>query len=236
MIVQSLIQALSDCNHLVSGGPVREGLEGRITLSIYVLTCSKTLCFAHFVRSYYKKNYDKPATNRRWTMKITTNSPHDIAAIVAQVIQALDASKKRKQYPAVKARTAYTPKNTKAESFKRSIDNGLTERQAVNDSRVIQAYKRLGEVVTPRVDVMSYNRWLANGRRVMPGSKATYVKGVGSMFHVSQTVEVAQPTKAEMTAELATMTQPPVTSVAMSSYRHRRYRCGQRVHRPMYVD
>ena len=161
-------------------------------------------------------------------MKITTNSPNQLALIVAAVIKALDTKPAKKQYPAVKAHAAYTPKNTKAESFKRSIDNGLTERQAVNDSRVIRAYKRLGEVVTPRVDVMSYNRWLANGRRVMPGSKATYVKGVGSMFHVSQTIEVAQPTKAEMTAELATMVKPPITTSPVM-YHDPRWKSGGRL-------
>ena len=82
--------------------------------------------------------------------------------------------------------------------FKRSIDGGLTERQIKNDSAVIRAFKKLGLQVKPRIDVMTYNMWLKQGRKVRPGQKAkAFVKGVGSLFTLDQT-DVFHETKAEL--------------------------------------
>jgi hypothetical protein len=97
---------------------------------------------------------------------------------------------------------ASQPKSAKQTTlpFKRSIDGGLTERQIKNDSAVIRAFKKLGLSVKPRVDVMTYNMWLKQGRKVRPGQKAkAFVKGVGSLFTVDQT-DAYVPDKAEMQA------------------------------------
>jgi hypothetical protein len=82
--------------------------------------------------------------------------------------------------------------------FKRSIDGGLTERQIKNDSAVIRAFKKLGISVKPRIDVMTYNMWLKQGRKVRPGQKAkAFVKGVGNLFTLDQT-DTFHETKAEL--------------------------------------
>lgn len=46
--------------------------------------------------------------------------------------------------------------------------------------------------VQPRVNVLTYDRWLENGRKVVPGSKSIVVAGRKTgLFHASQTEAVA---------------------------------------------
>ena len=97
--------------------------------------------------------------------------------------------------------------------FKRSIDGGLTERQIKNDSAVIRAFKKLGLSVTPRKDVMTYNMWLKQNRKVRPGQKAkTFVKGVGSLFTLDQPDAYSIP-KTELAALAASVAHIPASNV-----------------------
>jgi hypothetical protein len=101
--------------------------------------------------------------------------------------------------------------------FKRSIDGGLTERQIKNDSAVIRAFKKLGLTVKPRIDVMTYNMWLKQGRKVRPGQKAkAFVKGVGSLFTVDQTDTYSVP-KSELAALAASVAHIPANNVALDA-------------------
>ena len=76
-----------------------------------------------------------------------------------------------------------------------------------NDALVIYAFEERGINATPRVDVFTYNAWLAKGRQVKKGEKGVKVvtfveKADGSklprsvtVFHISQTdlMEAAAP-------------------------------------------
>src|SRR5437868_6306724 len=54
------------------------------------------------------------------------------------------------------------------------------------DIAVCRAFKKAGYGdVTPRVDVQTYNRWLAAGLKVRPGEKSTKVKQF-RLFHKKQ--------------------------------------------------
>lgn len=51
----------------------------------------------------------------------------------------------------------------------------------------IAAFKKAGYTdVQPKVNVMTYNKWVEAGRRVRPGEKGTKV-GAFTLFHISQT-------------------------------------------------
>lgn len=56
-------------------------------------------------------------------------------------------------------------------------------------AKVVSTFARQGVKVTPNVDVFTYNRWLANGFKVIPGQKAVRVDGV-PMFHRGQVAKV----------------------------------------------
>ena len=60
---------------------------------------------------------------------------------------------------------------------------------------VVKAFKRAGfGEVTPRQDVMTYNKWLASGHKVKPGERATRVKQF-RLFHKTQVEFVGIPPK-----------------------------------------
>jgi hypothetical protein len=65
------------------------------------------------------------------------------------------------------------------------------------EALTIRAFKKagFGSDVVPRVDVMTYNKWLEAGFKVKTGEKAVKVKQF-RLFHKSQVepVEAAQPT------------------------------------------
>lgn len=72
-----------------------------------------------------------------------------------------------------------------------------------NDLLVVAAFEERGIEATPRVDVFTYNAWLAKGRRVKKGEKGVKIftfieKKDGSktprsvtVFHLSQTETLA---------------------------------------------
>jgi len=53
--------------------------------------------------------------------------------------------------------------------------------------------------VTPRQDVMTYNKWLASGHKVKPAERATRVKQFRLLHRQVEAVEL--PSKAEQQAE-----------------------------------
>lgn len=129
-----------------------------------------------------------------------------LAAALAQALAKTQTKAKSQPKSAKQTVNATLP-------FKRSIDGGLTERQIKNDSAVIRAFKKLGVSVTPRKDVMTYNMWLKQGRKVRPGQKArTFVKGVGSLFTLDQT-DTYVVSKNELAALAASVAHIPASNV-----------------------
>lgn len=61
-----------------------------------------------------------------------------------------------------------------------------TDRSIKNEIAVVKAFKKAGfGSVTPHVDVMTFNRWMAKGFRPIEGSKSIKVKNL-RLFHKSQ--------------------------------------------------
>lgn len=74
---------------------------------------------------------------------------------------------------------------------------------AKNDAACVAAFAEKGLKVTPRVDVLTYDKWTASGRMVRKGEKSTQV-GPFRLFHISQTDAIATP-------------QPPVTEQTVTA-------------------
>jgi hypothetical protein len=57
---------------------------------------------------------------------------------------------------------------------------------AENEWKTVKAFKKTYGTVTPHVDVLTFNKWVAQGLRPMEGEHATKV-GALRLFHKSQT-------------------------------------------------
>ncbi len=100
-------------------------------------------------------------------------------AIVAAVAKALAVSGKRK----VKAH--------KKKHGQKLTDAERQTYMARNDAECIEVFTKAGfSPVTPRVNVMTYGKWMAAGRKVKPGEKSHKVGGF-ALFHLGQTDELA---------------------------------------------
>lgn len=77
----------------------------------------------------------------------------------------------------------------------------LTEEQKAayrtqNDLECVKVFTEKGYAnVQPRVNVMTYNKWIEAGRKVKKGEKSVKV-GAFSLFHKDQTEEIASPAPA----------------------------------------
>lgn len=83
------------------------------------------------------------------------------------------------------------------------LSEGKTERQITNDVKVAKAFDKQGISVVPRVDCLTYKGWLSKGLRVKSGERGTWVKGVGTLFHLGQVETDVKVSKAQMSAETA---------------------------------
>ena len=64
---------------------------------------------------------------------------------------------------------------------------GKTSKQVQNEIQTIRAFKKAGfGTVTPHLNVKTFNRWMAEGRRPAEGSKSIKAGGL-RLFHLSQT-------------------------------------------------
>ncbi len=103
-----------------------------------------------------------------------TLSPEVIAAIAAAVAAAKPA-KKGKEKPSGRKPLTDEQKQTNRDK---------------TDKATLANFKAKGyEDIQPRVNVMTYNKWIENGRRVKKGEKAT-VCGSFALFHVTQTESI----------------------------------------------
>jgi hypothetical protein len=111
-----------------------------------------------------------------------TVSKEDVASIVAQAVaaalEAQKASKKAKGRGEKPGRKPLTDEQKAANRQKTDV--------ATVTNFTAKGYKD----VQPRVNVMTYNKWIENGRRVKKGEKAT-VCGSFALFHKEQTEAIA---------------------------------------------
>lgn len=110
-----------------------------------------------------------------------TLTPDALATMVTQAVAAaLEAKKSTK----------------KAKGAEKTGRKPLTEEQkAANkdktDKATLANFTAKGyKDVQPRINVMTYNKWIENGRRVKKGEKAT-VCGSFALFHKDQTEAIA---------------------------------------------
>ena len=99
--------------------------------------------------------------------------------IAAAVAAALDSRKKAKK--------ADAPKKGR----KPLTDEQKAENRAKTEALTIAAFAAKGyKNVKPRIDVMTYDKWIEAGRRVNKGEKSTKC-GSWPLFHRDQTTEIA---------------------------------------------
>jgi hypothetical protein len=90
-----------------------------------------------------------------------------------------------------------------AAEAKASTINDKSSTSAQNELAVIKAFKARGfGVVTPRVDVLTFNRWVAKGFRPIVGSKSIKVKNL-RLFHKSQVRQLTAEERGAMAAQSA---------------------------------
>lgn len=101
-------------------------------------------------------------------------SPTDLAAMIAQAVAAAMPAKKAKATGEKKQRAPLT-------------EEQKAERRAKVDEQTLVAFKAKGyKDVQPRVNVMTYDKWIENGRRVRKGEKSVKC-GSWPLFHLDQT-------------------------------------------------
>lgn len=70
---------------------------------------------------------------------------------------------------------------------KAANSNGKTERSVQNEIKTVRAFKKAGFAdAIPHKNVKTFNRWMAEGRRPIEGTKCIKVSNL-RLFHVSQT-------------------------------------------------
>ncbi len=105
-----------------------------------------------------------------------TVSPADLVKMIADAIAASKPARKAKG--AKTARKPLTEEQKQANRDKTDV--------ATFENFTAKGYKD----VQPRINVMTYNKWIENGRRVKKGEKAT-ICGSFALFHVAQTESIA---------------------------------------------
>ena len=109
--------------------------------------------------------------------KEVTFTPEALQQVIAQAVAEALKARDAKPVPANK------------------LVDGKTEASLKMDILVVKAFRRAGfGDVTPRQDVMTYNKWLASGHKVKPGERATRVKQF-RLFHKTQVEFVGIPPK-----------------------------------------
>jgi hypothetical protein len=123
-----------------------------------------------------------------------TFSSEALQEVIAQAVaMALEANNTKHQelFDAALAGRIIEPKGNK------------TERSLKNEIAVVKAFEKAGfGVVTPHVDVMTFNRWMAKGYRPMEGSKSLKIRNL-RLFHKTQVRSITPEERAELEAQSA---------------------------------
>lgn len=78
---------------------------------------------------------------------------------------------------------------------------GKTERSIQNEVKTARAFKKAGFAdAVPHVNVKTFNRWMAEGRRPIEGTKSIKVSNL-RLFHVSQTRAITVEEREAMQAQ-----------------------------------
>jgi hypothetical protein len=85
-----------------------------------------------------------------------------------------------------------------AEALTKRKSETKSDQSAKNEWQAVKAFKKAGFAdVQPHVNVMTYNRWIEQGRKVKQGEHAVRVKQL-RLFHISQTEPITAKEKAEL--------------------------------------
>lgn len=104
----------------------------------------------------------------------------ELAGLIAQAVAAAVAANK----PAKKAKGEKKERQPLTEEQK-------AERRAKVDAQTVEAFTAKGyKDVQPRINVMTYDKWIENGRRVRKGEKSVKC-GSWPLFHLDQTDPLA---------------------------------------------
>jgi len=120
------------------------------------------------------------------------------AQMIAQAVAAVLAGKAPKS----------TKRKTKTKGKKAKGREPLTEAEkavfmAQNDAKCVAAFAKAGKTdVKPRVNVLTYNKWVEQGRMVRKGEKSVKV-GPFALFHIDQTDLILTPQPEAQPAEQA---------------------------------
>lgn len=107
-----------------------------------------------------------------------------ISAVAAAVAKALGPSLGKPNGKSTKSRTQ---KGKRGKKRAKLTDAERAAFIAKNDAEAIAQFTAAGYAdVQPRVNVLTYDKWIANGRMVRKGEKSTQV-GPFRLFHISQT-------------------------------------------------
>lgn len=117
-------------------------------------------------------------TEKTETVSVT---PEALAAMIAQAVAAALPTKKAKGDKGEKKAGGKKPLTEE----QKAANKAKTE-AATSANFTAKGYKD----VQPRVNVMTYNKWIENGRRVKKGEKAT-ICGSFALFHKDQTEAIA---------------------------------------------
>jgi hypothetical protein len=122
-------------------------------------------------------------------------SPEALEAVIARATtQAVEIAlaKQKASIDAAVASMAKPPKGSPKTTM-----TGKTERSLRNEIDTVRAFRKAGfGTVTPHVDVKTFNKFMADGLRPIPGSKSLRV-GALRLFHRSQCQAVTSDEKAK---------------------------------------
>jgi len=98
---------------------------------------------------------------------------------------------------------ALAAERAKGKPAKSVAANGKTERQIHNEKLAVTNFKKAGfknvEIV-PHVNVLTWDRWLAKGRKVKAGEKSVKVGNL-RLFHETQTEEISNEVRDDLLAK-----------------------------------
>jgi hypothetical protein len=133
------------------------------------------------------------------TMSRTTKTPEakPTATFSPEALQALieEVSATRKLVAEQMAEIA------ELRAAKPQAANGKSDVSAKNELQTIRVFKKAGfKDIQPRINVLTFNRWIEAGRRPTEGSKSLKVAGL-RLFHLSQTRPLTAEEKAALKAK-----------------------------------
>jgi nicotinamide mononucleotide adenylyltransferase len=137
-------------------------------------------------------NRSKPTIVKAATTKAPTFSPEEATRIINELAET----------KAFLAAQKAELDELKAQHTARA-DRPSTSATSAQNELVIRAFKAKGfGVVTPRVDVLTFNRWVAKGFRPIEGSRSLKVKSL-RLFHKSQVRPISPEERAVLTEQSA---------------------------------